>query len=270
MCASPMKTAFLKCVERLPQEATEALLELATGGKPQKPKVLPANTDPFNHPDAQRRFRVMTNLEELERALAFPWEKWTVFLHPAQRALVERNYKGPARISGSAGTGKTIVALHRAVALARKHPQSHILLSTFSDALANALQIKLNRLIGNESEIANRIRVCSIRGIASELYAEIFGQPNIVEPEQMRSLLKSAADETPGHRFTESFLLGEWTDIVDAWQLGTWKPIGMYNAWVVKLGLVGRNANGFGLFSTKFAISLSNSTQLPGQACFIG
>ena len=69
---------------------------------------------PFEHPDAQRRFRVMTNVEELQRALDFPWEKWTVFLHPEQRDWVERDYTGPARVSGSAGTGKTIVALHRA------------------------------------------------------------------------------------------------------------------------------------------------------------
>ena len=61
----------------------------------------------------------MTNVEELERALDFPWEKWTVFLHPEQRQWVERDYAGPARVSGSAGTGKTIVALHRAAHLAR-------------------------------------------------------------------------------------------------------------------------------------------------------
>ena len=78
--------------------------------------------DPFEHPDAQRRFRVVTNVEELERALEYPWEKWTVFLHPAQREMVERDYGGPARVSGSAGTGKTIVALHRAVYLARANP----------------------------------------------------------------------------------------------------------------------------------------------------
>ena len=96
-----------------------------------------AAVDPFNHPDAQRRSRLLTNLEELERALDYPWDKWAAFLHPAQRRLVERDYNGPARISGSAGTGKAIVALHRAVALARRHPQSRVLLTTFSKALAN-------------------------------------------------------------------------------------------------------------------------------------
>src|SRR4029077_19230144 len=100
-------------------------------------------------PDAQRRFRVMANVEELTRALDFPWEKWTVFLHPEQRQWVERDYAGPARVSGSAGTGKTIVALHRAAHLARKFPDGRVLLTTFSDALANALHTKLKRLVGS-------------------------------------------------------------------------------------------------------------------------
>jgi len=116
--------------DHLPQEAAEALLSLATGGTPAIPVPAPATADPFSHPDAQRRFRVLTNVEELERALDFPWEKWAVFLHPAQRQLVERSYAGPARVSGSAGTGKTIVALHHAVALARRHPEARVLLTT--------------------------------------------------------------------------------------------------------------------------------------------
>ena len=52
----------------------------------------------------------MADADELGRALEFPWEKWTIFLHPAQRQIVEKDYNGPARVSGSAGTGKTIVA----------------------------------------------------------------------------------------------------------------------------------------------------------------
>ena len=72
----------------------------------------------FDHRSAQRRFRIMSNVEELERALDFPWDKWTVFLHPEQRQWVEKDYSGPVRVLGTAGTGKTVVALHRAVHLA--------------------------------------------------------------------------------------------------------------------------------------------------------
>ena len=138
---------LLSLADHLPAEAAEALLELATGGKPRVPQPPGVAANPFDHPDAQRRFRVMTNVEELQRALEFPWEKWTVFLHPEQRQWVERDYTGPARVSGSAGTGKTIVALHRTAYLARTHPDARILLTTFSDTLANALQTKLKRLL---------------------------------------------------------------------------------------------------------------------------
>jgi hypothetical protein len=144
-------------VDHLPQEAAEALLDLATGRAPERPAPAPPPADPFAHPDAQRRFSVLTNVEELERALDYPWEKWAIFLHPAQRRLVERSYGGPARVSGSAGTGKTIVALHRAVVLARRHPGARVLLTTFSKPLANALKTRLKYLIEGEAGLSERI-----------------------------------------------------------------------------------------------------------------
>jgi hypothetical protein len=75
---------LLELADHLPAEAAEALLNLATGVTPKVVQPAPTGTDPFQHPDAQRRFRTMSNVEELERALNYPWEKWTVFLHPAQ------------------------------------------------------------------------------------------------------------------------------------------------------------------------------------------
>ena len=102
---SATEETYLTLSDNLPREAAEALLEIATGGKPEPAPPPVAGADPFLHPDALRRFRVMHDLEELSRAMEFPWEKWTVFLHPAQRALVERNFGGPARVAGSAGTG---------------------------------------------------------------------------------------------------------------------------------------------------------------------
>src|SRR5947208_11019044 len=138
---------LLLVADHLPEEAAEALLELATGGKPQVTQPAAQTADPFEHPDAQRRFRVMNNVEELAAALEFPWDKWTIFLHPAQRELVERDFNGSARVAGSAGTGKTIVALHRAVHLARHNRESRILLTTFSEMLSSPLRAKLLRLL---------------------------------------------------------------------------------------------------------------------------
>ena len=114
---------ILELASHLPNEAAEALLELAVGETPQVPSRVPVGVNPFDHPDAQRRFRTMRDREELERALDYPWEKWAVFLHPAQREIVERDFFGPARVSGSAGTGKTIVALHRGGTSSPREPQ---------------------------------------------------------------------------------------------------------------------------------------------------
>ncbi|UPK17593.1 3'-5' exonuclease [Bradyrhizobium sp. 131] len=213
---------LLIVADHLPAEAAEALLELATGGKP-RPTAAPKElTNPFEHPDAQRRFRMMTNVEELERALEFPWEKWTVFLHPEQRDLVERDYSGPARVSGSAGTGKTIVALHRAVHLARTHPQARVLLTTFSDTLAHALQAKLRRLLTNEPRLGERIDVHSLGSIGARLYKSHIRPATIATAEVVRDLISKAAAAID-HKFSSRFLIAEWDQIVDAWQLRSWE-----------------------------------------------
>ena len=215
--------SLLQIAEHLPGEAAEALLELATGGQPQIPAAVSADTDPFEHPDAQRRFRSVADAEELERALEFSWEKWTVFLHPLQRQIVEKDYNGPVRVSGSAGTGKTIVALHRAAWLARSYPEARILLTTFSDVLAKALRDKLHRLISNQPRLAERIEVHAIDAIGERLYEAHADTPKIASRASIRKFLNTASSEIQNFKFSAHFLLKEWDDVVDAWQLRTWE-----------------------------------------------
>lgn len=164
----------------------------------------------------------MTNVEELQRALDFPWEKWTVFLHPEQRQWIERDYTGPARVSGSAGTGKTIVALHRAAHLARSHPEARVLFTTFSDTLACALHTKLKRLVGSEPRLAERIDVHSLNALGVRLYKSHCGPVNLARREAVRELLGEASKAVGGHKSSLHFLLTEWEQIVDAWQLDSW------------------------------------------------
>lgn len=225
--------SLLTLSSHLPAEAAEALLELATGGTPKRPEVAPAGTDPFAHPDAQRRFRVMQDVDELARALDAPWDQWTVFLHPAQRQWVEREQRGPARVAGSAGTGKTIVALHRAVHLARSNENARVLLTTFSAALANALQVRLRCLIGQAPRLAERIDVAALDDLALRLYTLAFGTPHLVDVETVRRYLDEAAAQPstsssgatpvlPG-RLGRGFLWSEWAEVVDPWQIDSWE-----------------------------------------------
>jgi superfamily I DNA/RNA helicase len=241
--------SLLRLADHLPKEAAEALLDLATGVTPQtfhwlspaprasaslRPQTVsqPELTRPletrmpaesFEHPDAQRRFRLINNPEELEQALDFAWEKWTIFLHPAQRELVERDYSGPARVSGSAGTGKTIVAVHRAVYLGRKDTESRVLLTTFSEPLSNALRTKLRHLIGNQPRLGERIEVLSLNTIGKRLYERNIDKPRFANAESLRELFTKASEEIPENRFSLQFLLSEWEQVVDAWQLSTWE-----------------------------------------------
>ena len=213
---------LLALTEHLPAEAAEAVLEIATGGTP----VLPAPvsvTDPFDHPDAQRRFRTVANLEELKAALDYPWDKWMVYLHPDQRQFMERTFTGPARVTGSAGTGKTVVALHRAAHLARRNPEVRVLLTTFSDTLAAALRTKLQRLISAEPRLGERIDVEALDSAAQRLYVSQGGTDVLVADAAIQSLLEAAAMAVDGHKFSRSFIWAEWNQIVDAWQLDSWE-----------------------------------------------
>ncbi len=212
--------SVLEIADHLPAEAAEALLELAVGKTPQPSLPAPSGTDPFAHPDALRRFRVMRNAEELSEALEYPWERWTVFLHPDQVGVVERSYNGPARVSGSAGTGKTVVALHRAACLAKANPDSRVLLTTFSDALANLLRAKLRLLVPQEQS-EGRISVDSLDTVGLRLYRDKIGPVELARRAAIEALVDEAV-EREGTRFSRTFLLTEWERVVDAWQLDTW------------------------------------------------
>lgn len=213
---------ILELTDHLPGEAAEALLELATGGVPMVAPVAEPTADPFEHPDALRRFRVMTDVEELERALEYPWEKWMIFLHPKQKQIVIGDYSGPIRVSGSAGTGKTIVALHRAVHLAKNKPDSRVLLTTFSDTLANALRIKLRRLIHSQPKLGDQIEIYAMNTMGERLYRINLCKVQIASREVIQELLAKAA-ENKDQSFSPNLLLTEWEQIVDAWQLKTWE-----------------------------------------------
>ncbi|MBY5448101.1 UvrD-helicase domain-containing protein [Rhizobium leguminosarum] len=208
--------AFFALAVHLPAEASEALLEFAATGTLPAPTL--AAADPFSHPDALRRIRPIADQDELEQALAFPWEKWGVFLHPSQRALVDQNFAGPARVAGSAGTGKTIVAIHRAVRLARQNPNARILLASFSQPLADSMAKKLLVLAPETGGIVPRITTASFRGIAEQMHQLEHGvRPRIASEPMLRERLRDAATKADLKGFSDRFLLSEWTNVIDAW-----------------------------------------------------
>ena len=216
---------FLTLAAHLPAEAAEALLDYVGSGRLRPPAALSpaepgATPDPFTHPDAQRRFRTVGHHEALAAALDAPWDQWIVFLHPTQRGIVERSFSGPARTAGSAGTGKTVVALHRAVRLAHANPNARILLTTFSQPLAAALQRRLAALAVAAPSILPRITVASFETVADELYQLAVGRRAVpASEEQVHDALDKAVAALGDPGYPQRFLRSEWRHVVDAWQL---------------------------------------------------
>ena len=156
--------------ERLPEEAYEGLFYLLAGDSYEEvlryldlEKEERVDTEDFakalENANSRRRFYVVDENEvDLIGMLNAPLEKWRVFLHPSQRALVYRNWNGPVRVLGGAGTGKTVVAMHRARWLAsRLADGGKIFFTTFTKNLATDIYENL-RMICSEEELA-RIEV---------------------------------------------------------------------------------------------------------------
>ena len=100
----------------------------------------------FNHPAAQMEFKIIAEDEPLQEVLnTSTFDEWKIWLHPTQKVFVERNYTGSGKVTGGAGTGKTVVLIHRADRLlAEEKPTPPMLLTTYTRALAEALNQQMN------------------------------------------------------------------------------------------------------------------------------
>jgi len=211
---------FFEITDHIPAEAAEALLDYVATGTLRAPEMAITGANPFDHPDAQRRFRVLEDVEELTLALEYPWDQWAIFLHPSQRRVVEQEFNGPARVSGSAGTGKTVVALHRTATILKKNKQAKVLLTTFSSPLGNALEHKLRMLTGSNGSNGSQVTVLPFYGVAYDLFTLAFGHtPRAASREQVKGALEAAVKELGLTEFTTRFLVSEWNNVVDAWQI---------------------------------------------------
>ncbi|NMZ77302.1 AAA family ATPase [Pseudomonas nitroreducens] len=171
----------------LPDEAFEALFLFAAGepfDKIVNEQSAPAMIDESDFSAAlerdstRRHFVVLTDDSDLEALLAAPLERWRVFLHPSQRKLVERDWNGPVKVTGGAGTGKTVVAMHRAARLARQYaqlPGRPVLFTTFTKTLAEDIRQHLE-LLCTPQEL-EKIQVVNLDQWASGLLRR-FGYSN--------------------------------------------------------------------------------------------
>jgi len=132
-------------------------------------------------------------------------------------------FRSPARVAGSAGTGKTVVALHRAVCLASADTSARVLLTTFSPTLARALAVKVKRLVGENSSVQERIDIRTLDQVCTDLYASRYGEPRVATRSMVRTLLKRFLATEPECTQSLSYVEAEWHEVIDAWQLLDWE-----------------------------------------------
>ena len=216
----------------LPAEAYEALFWIANLGysveqalnettHPQKSIDPNDLSQALSHPDSKRRFVSVKNVDELVEILNAPLAKWRIFLHPSQASLVSKDFNGPARVLGGAGTGKTVVAMHRARHLAANvftKSTDRILVTTYSKTLANNLRSNLQSLCGSEFE---RIEVIHLHSWAVSFLRSQGVQFNAVSDEEINQCWSDAFSAVGIGEWSPEFFKDEWNAVVQGNSIST-------------------------------------------------
>lgn len=214
--------------EKLPVEAYEPLYLLAAGAdwhEIEQDYLAPANVSvdtgdleaALNRPSSQRQFWLVDDDLELQAMLNAPLDRWRVFLHPSQRKLVERHWNGPVRVLGGAGTGKTVVAMHRARWLAKQLPANgeKILFTTFTVNLATDIAENLRKICSADD--LKKIEVTNIDGWVSEfLRRQKYSHKIVYEgmSREYRQAWESALILSSASGFPDSFYKEEWERVI--------------------------------------------------------
>lgn len=175
---------ILDLAAELPEWQQRALLELATGTSLDDVRTTyaldgpPPDDDPLaavTRPVSRMEFVLLDGDDELRRVMEGDFAAWRTYLHPRQRAIARRpTWNGPYRLAGGAGTGKTVVALHRAAHLARR-PGARVLLTTFTRTLATNLDTDVRSLV--DADALERIDVLGIDQVVRAVVAAVDGAP---------------------------------------------------------------------------------------------
>lgn len=220
--------------KHLPNEAAEALCwlsegipveEIADALVGQSPSPMVVDTRDFdtalNHPDSRRRFVVIDSDRDLNAVLNAPLAKWRIFLHPSQIRIVKRHFNGPACVLGCAGTGKSVVAMHRTRHLLQNvftSDSDRVLFTTFTANLARDIRSNLENLCGKEIE---RVDVIHLDSWAASYLNSRGCVLDIANEEELANCWREAASSYPSSQRTPEFLRREWEHVIQARDLET-------------------------------------------------
>lgn len=220
------ETAFYALQAKLPRDAFEALDLVRDGCDIEEVvEILYGESKNGEHdniaaalanPITQMQFTIVEGEEELKAMMNAPLEKWRVFLHPSQRRLVAKNFSGPARVLGGAGTGKTVVAMHRAHYLAQRCKEGErVLFTTFTANLAQDIKENLRKICTTEE--MRKIEVIHLDAWVSRFLRQQDYGYTIKYGDEIMELWESASRATGDDmNYPDGFFEEEWNSIVQA------------------------------------------------------
>lgn len=209
---------LLDVVFDLPEDVGERLLNLAAGELVAPPIPLVSDQPGVQKPNVQRRFFVLDDNADLMRMLEAPLETWIAFLHPSQQKLATGDFSGPIKVTGGAGTGKTVVALHRARYLAQQGKR--VLLTSYVTTLCDNIEQNL-KLLCTPQELS-LITVSTIHRQALTLANAVEGGKRIlpVEKDEISQFIHQAY--VPHCPLDKSLLLAEWDSVIQDQGITSW------------------------------------------------
>ncbi|MFB9570790.1 UvrD-helicase domain-containing protein [Streptomyces yanii] len=168
------------------------------------------------------RITLVSGPDELADILEKPFAAWRVFLHPSQRRVAYRvSYGGPVQVTGGPGTGKTVAALHRVKHLLTRSPDTRLLLTTYTNALAASLRENLGLLLDGDNSLLGRVEVTTVNAYAHGVVARLDGKvPSPIGDREERQLWQRVVKKL-GLPWTEQFLAQEYRHVVLAQDLRT-------------------------------------------------
>ena len=208
---------LLSILEKLPEEVAERFLRLADGELVTPPLPPSPEKPTFENEDTQRRFIVVKSSDDIAKILAAPLATWIGFLHPSQRKLVTNSYKGPVKVTGSAGTGKTVVAMHRAKHLAQQGKK--VIVTSFVKTLCDNINRNL-KLLCSSDELSN-ITVATVASQAGHVLKEGNKFLSIASDEEIQSLIAQNSSSTCP--LDASALWLEWKFVIQPQGIATWE-----------------------------------------------
>ncbi|MGV9595134.1 UvrD-helicase domain-containing protein [Streptosporangium sandarakinum] len=205
----------------LPQNQWDALYGLAAGLTPEEVWAelgITPGREPYDPEDiaaaverTPERVVLVEGPGELMEVFRHPFALWRIYLHPTQHRTAHASFGGPARVTGGPGTGKTVVALHRAHHLARLG-EGPVLVTTFTSTLSASLEVGL-MLLADSPGVRDRIEVRHVDQLSHQIFTERHGRPAILRDREEKDIWRRIVKrlDLP---FTETFLAEEWRHVV--------------------------------------------------------